>query len=113
LYQSESRNIGGTVLSGILYRIQCIKVSRLIEAKSKGVGGQRWIGKFYKTVFEKKMGFENLSRNEKEKKWEEEAMLMAYEKDRKENRWLVQSKNRLMKLYDLVKFLIPFFFVVC
>jgi hypothetical protein len=90
------------VLYGILYRAQCIKIARLLEAKGRGSGGQKWVIAFYKQIFEKKKGFDHYSQAEKKVKWADARIIADYEKDKKDNRWLVQSKNRLLRLYDLV-----------
>jgi hypothetical protein len=74
----------------------------LIEEKSKGAGGQSWIQNFNKSVFEKKKGFYHYARADKKKKWEEPSIQREFDKDKKENRWLVQSRNRLLRLYDMV-----------
>ena len=104
LSSTEHADIGVGVLSGILYRTQCIKVARLIEQRSRGRGGQAWVVNFYKTVFEKKRGFYSYTKAEKARKWKDESVIEEYEKEKRENRYLVQSRNRLLHLYDLVSF---------
>jgi hypothetical protein len=105
----ESRNKGTTVLSGILYRMQCVKISRLIAERSRGRGGQAWVIHFYKNVFEKKKGFYHYTAQEKQKKWKEDKVVEEFEEGKKAHRWLVQSRNRLLRLYDMVSHH-PFFF---
>jgi hypothetical protein len=99
---TETQNKGWSVLSGLLFRSQCIKVSRLLERKSRGPGGQRRVIAFYRQVFEKKKGFDGLSEAEKKARWKQETIMKEYDEEKKSNRWLVQSRNRLLRLYDLV-----------
>jgi hypothetical protein len=76
-----------------------------VEQKSKGVGGQAWVTKFYRDVFEKKKGFDHYEAADKERKWKEAVIQREFEMEKKENRWLIQSRNRLLRLYNLVKLL--------
>jgi ribosomal protein S4 len=90
------------VISGILYRTQCIKIARLLAEKGRGQGGQAWVVNFYKNVFEKKKGLNTYSVQQKKEKWKDQKIVEEYEEEKRAHRWLVQSRNRLLRLYDVV-----------
>jgi hypothetical protein len=98
----ENQDIGEAVLSGILFRMQSIKLARLIETRKQGRGGGEWYKSFQKTVFQKQTGMDQLAKRELSARWKDKATIKKFEDYQKENRWLVVSRNRLLQLYDIV-----------
>jgi hypothetical protein len=100
----ECHSSGVTVLSGILYRMQCIKMSLLFETRRQGRGGRDWVVKFNKNVFERKIGLHRLPSKEKKIRWLDPETLEQFEQHKKDHRWLVQSRNRLTLVYNAFGF---------
>ena len=66
-----------------------------------------WVTNCYKSVFESKKGFAAYSRMDKEAKWGQPQIKEGYELYKRSNRGLVQSRNPLLHVYDMVMSLLP------
>src|SRR5262249_30066876 len=105
----EYGDIGDSVLAGILYRVQCVKLAKIIEQRRKGSGGQKWLDGVFKKVFERKKRFHAYSRKRKTVKRTDPKIREGFEQYKKDCRYLTTSRNRLMTLYDLVEYFVLVF----
>jgi hypothetical protein len=98
----EDHNTGLALLSGILFRMQCIKLAMVTKANAKGQGGRGRTDAYNREIFERQCGMHIMSPQEKKVKWAQPAVIAKFDAFKVDNRWLVQSRNRLMDLYNLV-----------
>ena len=99
---AEHQSIGVSLLSGILYRMQSIKLATPYEAHASQRRGKEWVENHNRSVYESQHAFYPKTQRARKAKWEEPAFADKYNKSKTHRDRLAQSRNRLWSMYNTV-----------